>query len=75
MRPLWKVCEAVVSTDVGRLEKFDENGAKGFGHTALYVQDPASGWTVEYHAPLEIFDASWDVDPGDFDGYCMYHCA
>ena len=50
-----------------------ENGAAGFGHTALYILDP-SGWSVEYHAPLHDVDPTWDVDPGDFDEYCMFHC-
>lgn len=55
-----------------------ENGEHGpdndwFGHTVLYIQDP-TGWTVEYHAPFLDPPRSVDVDKGDFNEYCDYHC-
>jgi len=49
-----------------------ENGEDGFGHTALYIQDP-SGFQVEYHSAFLNPDESIDVDLGDFNEYCDYH--
>lgn len=50
-----------------------ENGVPGFGHTNLYLLEP-SGWQIELKAPYLQPPNGTDIDIGDFDEYCGYHC-